>query len=113
MVSMASEGYSQPTNFLGNSDRSPVNCVTTPVMISIPPEEITAQFVDVMTNFLREKHGLHCIGRDRGDRSFDKGGPASHRKIFGLTSFNSRTNIIHQILIGVSSVTGVKISVPR
>ena len=61
-----------------------------------------------MTKFLREKHGLHCIGRDRGDRSFDEGGPASHRKIFGLTSFNSHTNIIHQILIGVGSATGGK-----
>ena len=53
-----------------------------------------------MTNFLREKRGLHCIGQDRGYRSFDEGGLASHRKIFGLPSFNSRTNIIHQILIG-------------
>ena len=106
MVSMASGGYSQPTNFLGNSDRSPINCVTTPVMISIPSKEITASFVDVMTNFLREKRGLHCIGRDRGDRSFDEGGSASHRKIFGLPSFNSHTNIIHKILIGAGGATG-------
>ena len=61
-----------------------------------------------MTNFLREKCGLHGIGRDRGDRSFDEGGPASHRKIFGLSSFNTLMNIIHQILIGVGSAMGGK-----
>ena len=61
-----------------------------------------------MTNFLREKRGLHCIGQDRGDRSFDEGGSASHRKIFGLPSFNSHTNIIHKILIGAGGATGGK-----
>ena len=61
-----------------------------------------------MTNFLREKWGLHCIGRDRGDKSFDKGGPASHRKVFGLPSVNSRTNVIHQIFIGIGGATGGK-----
>ena len=61
-----------------------------------------------MRNFLKEKRGLHCIGQDRGYRSFDEGGLASHRKIFGLPSFNMRTNIIHQILIGAGSVTGGK-----
>ena len=41
MVSMASGGYFQPS-FLGKSNRSLVNCVTTLVMISISLEEITA-----------------------------------------------------------------------
>ena len=77
-------------------------------MIGISLEEITAQFVDVVTNFLREKRGLHGVGRDRGDRSFDDGGPASHRKIFGLPSFNTLMNIIHQILIGAGNATGGK-----
>ena len=61
-----------------------------------------------MSNFLREKHGLHCIGWDRGDGSFDEGGPASHQKVFGLPSFNSLANIIHQIFIGAGSMTGGK-----
>ena len=77
-------------------------------MIGISLEEITTQFVDVVTNFLREKRGLHGVGWDGGDRSFDEGGPASHRKIFGLPSFNTLTNIIHQILIGACSATGGK-----
>ena len=42
MISMASGGYFQPSSFLGKSNRSPVNCVTTLVMISISLEEITA-----------------------------------------------------------------------
>ena len=74
-------------------------------MIGISPKEIIAQFVDVGTNFLREKRGLHGVGRDGGDRSFDEGGPASHRKIFGLPSFNTLTNSIHQILIGAYNAT--------
>ena len=77
-------------------------------MIGISPKEIIAQFVDVGTNFLREKRGLHGVGRDGGDRSFDEGGPASHRKIFGLPSFNTLTNSIHQILIGAYNATGGK-----
>ena len=62
----------------------------------------------MVTNFLREKRGLHGIDRDGDDRSFDKGGPASHQKIFGLPSFNTLTNIIHQILIGACSAEGGK-----
>ena len=77
-------------------------------MIGISLEEIKAQYVNVVIICLREKHGLHGVGRDEGDRSFDKGGPASHQKIFGLPSFNTLTNIIHQILIGAESVTGGK-----
>ena len=65
------------------------------MMIGIPPEEVTAQFVYVVTNFLRENRDLHGVDRDRSDWSFDEGGPASHRNIFGLPSFNSRLNIIH------------------
>ena len=60
------------------------------------------------TNFLREKRGLHGVGRDGGDRSFDEAGLASHRKIFGLPSFNTLTNSIHQILIGAYNATGGK-----
>ena len=51
---------------------------------------------------------MHCIGQDRGDKSFDEGGLASHRKVFGLPSVNSRTNVIHQIFIGVGGATGGK-----
>ena len=75
-------------------------------MIGISLEEIKAQYVNVVIICLREKHGLHGVGRDEGDRSFDKGGPASHQKIFGFPSFNTLMNIIHQILIGACSATG-------
>ena len=37
------------------------------MMIGIPPEEVTAQFVYVVTNFLRENRDLHGVDRDRGD----------------------------------------------
>ena len=77
-------------------------------MLSIPPEKVIAQFVDVVTNFLREKHGLHGVDWDGGNRSFDEGGLASHQKIFGLLSFNLISNIVHQILIGACSAAGGK-----
>ena len=49
---------------------------------------------------------MHGVYRDRGDRSLNEGVPTSHRKILGLPSFDSITNIIHQILLGASSSTG-------
>ena len=59
-----------------------------------------------MADLLWEKRGLYGVYRDRGDRSLNEGVPASHRKILGLPSFDSITNIIHQILLGASSSTG-------
>ena len=64
-----------------------------------------------MTNLLGEKRGLHCIGWDRGDGSFDEGGPTSHRKIFGLPSFNLLSNIFHQVFIGTGSAVGQLMSI--
>ena len=40
-----------------------------------------------MANFLREKRGLRCVGQDRGDGSFDKGGPVSHQKVLDSILF--------------------------
>ena len=77
-------------------------------MLGIPPEEVTAQFVNVVTNFLMEKRGLHGVDRDGGNRSFDEGGPTSHQKIFGLLSFDLLLNIVHQILIGACNAAGGK-----
>ena len=58
-----------------------------------------------MADLLWEKRGLYGVYQNRGDKSFNEGGPASHRKILGLPSFDLITDIIHQILIGASSST--------
>ena len=106
MVSVLGRGYAQPSSLFGKSDRYLVYHVASPMMIGISPKKVTTQFFYVVANFLREKCGLHGIYQDWGDRCFDKGGPVSHRNIFGLPSFNTLTNIIHQILIRASSAAG-------
>ena len=48
------------------------------MMLGIPPEEVTAQFVNVVTNFFMEKLGLHGVDRDGGHGGFYEGGPTCH-----------------------------------
>ena len=63
---------------LGKSDYIPTDRVAATVVFGASPEEISAQFVNVVANFLRKERSLHCIGRDRSDGSFDKGGLTRH-----------------------------------
>ena len=108
LVSIAGRGYSQPSSLFGKHEHFPINSVTSSAMVSITLEEVKTQFIYMVADLLWEKRGLHGIDRDQGDRSLNEGGPASHWKILGLPSFYALTNIIHQILIGVSSSTGGK-----
>ena len=73
--------------------------MTSPTVGSISPKGLTTQFVNMMADLLGEYSGLHGVNRDRSDQSFDEGGPASHRKILGLPSFNALADIVHQMLI--------------
>ena len=75
---MPGGGYSQPFGLFGKRDCLPLNCGALLAKVSITPEEVTTQFVHVLADLLGEKRGLHGIYRDRGDRSFDEGGPGSH-----------------------------------
>ena len=95
MVSVAGGWDAQTSRFLGKSDCIPADRVAATVVFGASPKEIVAQFVDVVANFLRKERSLHCIGRDRSDGSFDKGGLTSHRQIFGLPSLNTLTDILH------------------
>ena len=99
MISVTGGWDAQPSRFLGKSDYIPTDCMATTVVFGASPEEITAQFVDVVANFLRKERSLHCIGRDRSDRSFNKGGLTSYRQIFGLPSLNTLSYIFHQVLV--------------
>ena len=105
---MPGRGHTQSSSLFGERDSLPVDGVVTPMLIGVSLEEVTAHFIYVVANFFWEKRGLHGIKRDRGDRSFDEGGSASHRKVPSLPSFNSLTDIIHQILIEASCLTGGK-----
>ena len=60
-VSMSSRGYAQTSSLFWERDSLPVDSVTTPVMFGVPPEEVTAQFIYVVTNLLWEKRSLHGI----------------------------------------------------
>ena len=75
---MAGRGYSQPSSLFGKRDRFPVNSVASSVVVSIAPEEVTAQCIYVVADLLWEKRDFHGVYRDQGDRSLDEGGPASH-----------------------------------
>ena len=75
---MPGGGYPQPSGLFGKRDCFPINYVASPTMVSISPEEVTAQFVNVLADLLGENRGLHGIYRDRCDRNFDEGGSASH-----------------------------------
>ena len=77
---MPGRGHTQSSSLFGERNSLPVDSVATRALIGVPPEEVTPHFIYVVANFLREKHGLHGIKQDRGDRSFDKGGSASHSK---------------------------------
>ena len=99
MVSVTGGWDAQPSRFLGKSDCIPADRVAATVVFGASPEEITAQFVDVVANFLRKERSLHCLGWDRSDKSFNKGGLTSHRQIFGLPSLNTLSYIFHQVLV--------------
>ena len=75
---MPGGGYAQPFGLSGKRDCLPINSVASPVMVGIAPKEVTSQFIYVVADLLREKRGLHGIYRDRSDKSFDEGAPASH-----------------------------------
>ena len=105
---MLGRGHTQSSSLFGECDSLPVDDVATPVLIGVSLEEVTTHFIYVVAKFFWEKHGLHGIKWDRGDRSFDDGGSASNQKIPSLPSFNSLTDIIHQILIRASCSTGGK-----
>ena len=107
-VSMLGKGHTQSSSLFGERDNLPVDSVATLALIGVPLEEVTAHFIYVVANFLREKRGLHGRKQDKCDRSFDKVGFASHQKIPSFPSFYFLTNIIHQILIGASCSTGGK-----
>ena len=78
LVSMAGGGYSQPSGLFGKCDCFPVNSVASPVVVGIALEEVTTQFIYVVADLWREKRSLHSVYWDRGDRSLDEGGLASH-----------------------------------
>ena len=105
---MPGRGYAQTSSLFEERDSLLVDCMATPVMIGVPPEELTTQFIYVVENLSREKRALHGINRDRGDRGFYEGGSASHQQVPSLPSFYTFTDIIHQILIEASSSTGGK-----
>ena len=52
LVSMAGRGYSQPSDLFGKCDRFPVNSVASSVVVSIAPEEVTAQCIYVVADLL-------------------------------------------------------------
>ena len=71
LVSMVGGGYSQPSGLFGKCDCFPVNSVASPVVVGIALEEVTTQFIYVVADLWREKHSLHSVYWDRGDRSLD------------------------------------------
>ena len=71
LVSMVGGGYSQPSGLFGKCDCFPVNNVASPVVADIALEEVTTQFIYVVTDLWREKRSLHSVYWDRGDRSLD------------------------------------------
>ena len=99
MFSVTGGWDAQPSHFLGKSDCILADHVATTVVFRASPEEITAQFVNVVANLLRKERSLHCVGRDRSDRSFNKAGSTNHRHIFGLPSLNTLSYIFHQVLV--------------
>ena len=83
------------------------------VVFGASPKEIAAQFVDVVANFLRKECSLRCIGHDRSDGSFDKGGLTRHRQIFGLPSLNMFRIFSTKYWYELAVRRVVKIGVPR
>ena len=61
-----------------HSHRFPIYRVATPVLSSVPPEEATVHFVQLVANILWEKSGLHGIYGDGGHHRFYEGGFARH-----------------------------------
>ena len=87
MISMTCGGYAQPTRFLGGSDHSPVNSVTSPVVIRYPPKENYNLICRCDDKFFEGKAWFALRRPDGGNGSFDKGGLASHRKVLDSILF--------------------------
>ena len=61
LISMADGCQAQASNLFRHSHRFPIYRVAAPVLSSVPPEETTVHFVQLVANLLWEKSGLHGI----------------------------------------------------
>ena len=61
LISMADGCQAQASNLFRHSHRFLIYRVVAPVLSSVPPEETTVHFVQLVANLLWEKSGLHGI----------------------------------------------------
>ena len=78
LISMADGCQAQASNLFRNGHRFPIYRVAAPVLSSVPSEENTVHFNQLVANLLREKSGLHGIYGDGRHRRFYEGGSAGH-----------------------------------
>ena len=68
----------QATNLFGHSHSFPTYRVASPMVSSVPPEEVAAHFVQLVAGLLRDKGGLHGIYGNGGYHRFNEGGSSRH-----------------------------------
>ena len=99
LISMVDGCQAQASSLFRHGHRFPIYRVATPVLSSVPLEETTVHFIQLVANLLREKSGLHGIYGDDGHHRFYEGGFVGHGQIFCLPTFYLHSNFIHQVLI--------------
>ena len=75
---MADGCQAQASYLFRHSHCFPIYRVAAPVLSSVPPEEVTVHFIQLVANILWEKSGLHGIYGDGGHHRFYEGGSARH-----------------------------------
>ena len=73
LVSVADGIQAKATRLFGHCHSFLTHRVTTPMVNSIPPEEIATHFVQLVADLLRYKGGLHGINGNGGNHRFNKG----------------------------------------
>ena len=84
---MTNGGDAQSTRFLGGGERSPVNSVTSLVVIRYPPKENYNLICRCDDKFFEGKAWFALRRPDGDNGSFDKDGLASHRKVLDSILF--------------------------
>ena len=75
---MADGCQAQASSLFRHGHRFPIHRVAALVLSSVPLEETTVHFIQLVANLLREKSGLHGIYGDGGHHIFYKGGSARY-----------------------------------
>ena len=78
LISVTDGCQAKATRLFGHCHNFPTHHVEAPIVFSVPPEEATTHFVQLVADLLRDKGGLHGIYGNGGYHRFNEGGSSCH-----------------------------------